>query len=110
MEKKLIAAMALTMFTGPALANMSFSDMDTDKDGSISKAEYDAGLKTKGSDRSMSGSSSGAMDSGSVSDSATGGSSTATDDAMSVGTAGGADSSNTSGSAGSSMSGGTYTP
>jgi hypothetical protein len=103
MEKKLIAAVVFTMFAGPALANMSFEDIDTDKNGSISKAEYDAGMKMKhdkmhgdkmhgdkmhGDKNMTGGSSSMGSDSGGPA---------VTDGAMSPGSVGGADSSSTTG-------------
>lgn len=42
MKKKLIAVAVVSLLAGPALAGMSFNDIDTDKNGTISKAEFDA--------------------------------------------------------------------
>lgn len=47
MKRNLLAALTLTLFTGTgmAYANSSFDQIDTNKDGSISRAEFDAHMK-----------------------------------------------------------------
>lgn len=73
MKKELIAVLAVGMFTGAAFAmddsamkssgKMSFESMDTDSNGQISRAEWDAGKAAKGamghSDKDAMGHSSG---------------------------------------------------
>lgn len=50
MKRNLLAALTLTLFTGTgmAYANSSFDQIDTNKDGSISRAEFDAHMKAHG--------------------------------------------------------------
>lgn len=49
MKKKFLAVITFSMLAGSVFAMPNFDSLDADKDGSLSKSEFDAGMSSMGS-------------------------------------------------------------